>query len=163
MISTNPPEWLANGASNNYHDFVALDRLARVMNCSENSIDEDDGVCAPSGNVVVVASGVKGNKEGETKPENEFLARIPLCLHCRKPASQLCQGCLGAYFCSPPAMCFVEGYVLIKYAVTHTLTGEWACAIVSTIRWSISQLFLYAQLVASMPMFLLAGLHGSSQ
>ena len=46
----------------------------------------------------------KNPLESCTLPKrNEFITKIPLCLHCRRPASSLCPGCKGCYFC--PRVC----------------------------------------------------------
>lgn len=104
--------WLGNAARSNYHDAAVLSRLAQVMNRPNisNDSDEADSVCNSDND--------ENDDDTHDNPKNEdtaltkkeyFVTKVPLCLHCRRPASQLCQGCYGAYFCEPPATCREEG------------------------------------------------------
>ena len=88
------PDWLAGASQQNYHDRAVLAKFASVMAApgDENSNesdqtdeDEDDeeNLC-PS---------------DETTSRKEFVAKVPLCIACRKPSQELCPGCEGAYFC----------------------------------------------------------------
>ncbi len=102
-IETNSPapEWLANAAQNNYHDGAELAKVISAMNptLDENGADSDSD---------------HDNDNDEPDHEKEanaatttsldatvFVAvKSPLCLHCRRLSSDLCEICEGAYFCS---------------------------------------------------------------
>lgn len=88
------PEWLANAAQQNYHDGAELAKVISAMNPSKQ---HEDSSGSDSDNTVINEVG----SEGDNISHSEFVAKSPLCLHCRRPASDSCQGCHGAYFCTP--------------------------------------------------------------
>jgi hypothetical protein len=109
------PDWIRNATLQNYHDRPVLQRLAAAMkedkvsdrasSSSESESDDDSSASDPQSLSVPV------EKESSSElPQREFVTKIPLCLHCRRPASTLCSGCDGAYFCDAPARaCRIEG------------------------------------------------------
>ena len=107
--------WLGNAARNNYHDAAVLSRLAQVMNRPNTGHDNDeaDSVCSSDtddDDDDNTSEHPKNQDPASTKKERfVVVSKVPLCLHCRRPASQLCQGCSGAYFCEPPATCRKDG------------------------------------------------------
>jgi hypothetical protein len=136
------PEWLGGAAQHYYHDRAVLQRLTNAMTRppevddddvdDDNTDDKDDDTNArerssPIGSDNEI-SGDGSTDEEETTSSPlaaptmpTLVARGPLCLHCRRPASALCAGCQGAYFCAPPAKdgedpasssCQVQGCVM---------------------------------------------------
>jgi len=106
-----PPEWLANASRENYHDAAVLQRLAAVMNQQEPSDDDDDGDSNSSGSSTS-QSNCDNDKDQLANTEGSrrtFVTTVPLCLECRRPASELCPDCGGAYFCARPAPCRANG------------------------------------------------------
>lgn len=124
------PLWMANASRENYHDAAVLRRLATVMTnasnttCSNQPDDDEDYESSSSGcdvenekNSWNSPSG-GGNKGQETtafaitiqqapSTRRTFVTTVPLCLECRRPASELCPNCEGAYFCD--AQCRAQG------------------------------------------------------
>ena len=137
-----PPSWLADATQQNYHDGAELAKVFRAMNI-EGQQDKD------------ASNGAKGNIEnsannnsyenGDDEKKNKsnlrnplFVAKSPLCLHCRGPTNSLCNDCKGAYFCDPPRGCRQAGWShsclcpTWKYYSSHRTTlssfsflGEW--------------------------------------
>jgi len=110
------PDWLASAAKNNYHDESVLQKFAAVMkmnpkccidsessssnSCSSGSCNDNDNDSDESR--------VSSNAQSE-KHVREFVTHVPLCLHCRRPASTLCENCQGVYFCDLPRTCRRDG------------------------------------------------------
>ena len=114
------PSWLTEASRNNYEDSGALSVLAQIMKREDkNNNDEDEKLDD---------AGKSDNDNEETSTENEvskcidasnhndetnagktFITRVPLCLHCRRPADTLCPNCKGAYFCMDPKPCRDQG------------------------------------------------------
>jgi hypothetical protein len=95
------PTWLANAAQNNYHDAAALALVAKAMDAGLQEEEEDsdaDGESSGTSEVDTAPATSTKTKESST----EFVAKNPLCLHCRSMASTLCPDCDGAYFCLAP-------------------------------------------------------------
>eukprot|EP00986_Skeletonema_menzelii_P013196 scaffold7554_cov143-Skeletonema_menzelii.AAC.4 len=92
------PEWLENAAQMNYHDGASLAALANAMMRSEISDDDEETDDSSS-------SASDGSSRSSSMPEQRVLTKIPLCLHCRGPASTLCPGCEAVYFCDTPRKC----------------------------------------------------------
>ena len=115
--ATQVPDWIGNATLQTYHDSAVLQRLAAAMkedkvsdreSSSSSSSSDDDS----TGSDPQSSSGPE--KESSNKSQQrEFVTKVPLCLHCRRPASTLCSGCDGAYFCDAPRACRIEGYVLL--------------------------------------------------
>ena len=114
-ISPPPPTWLSNAAMHNYHDQEVLQYLEHVMKrpkqdnneSEEEEVDDDDDDEEEE----------EEDSEGDKVPVTFSVLHVPLCLHCRRPANDLCEHCHGAYFCSPPRKCRQRGYVRRKDAL----------------------------------------------
>jgi hypothetical protein len=131
------PDWIANAAMNSYHDEDALSQLAAVMKRNlVQGQDEDEAaeeledhgarsstdVHAKDKPVAIdtndkddnsggESSSSKSNDDDDERPvalPREFVAKSPLCFHCRGPAVSLCQGCYAVYFCELPRSCRSE-------------------------------------------------------
>lgn len=111
----NAPEWLATASQQNYHDSATISRLASAMNPSRKpdaDADESSDDESSTGSETEALAESKcethdcGGDEGK-----HFIARTPLCLHCRGPSDALCPECEGAYFCPEPRECRSLGYV----------------------------------------------------
>jgi hypothetical protein len=105
------PDWIGNATLQNYHDRPVLARLATAMkedNVSDresSSSDSDDD----SESDLQSPSVPDESSSNDLLPQRQFITKIPLCLHCRRPASTLCSGCDGAYFCDAPRACRIQG------------------------------------------------------
>lgn len=93
MGNWSTPRWLLQAAQSSYHDQSALEKLAAVMQNSDESDDEEEGSEDDDSLDRLIE-----RHEGEGGL-HEFVSTVPLCLHCRRPASELCTGCHGVYFC----------------------------------------------------------------
>lgn len=80
------PSWLLNGSRSRFQDLSILERLAKAMEDkdseSENASNESD------------------QDRGVVSIDREVVTKVPLCLACRRPTSNLCPGCFGVYFCN---------------------------------------------------------------
>lgn len=88
------PEWLLDAARENYRDKHVLEKLAHAMKeqpDQHNAHTEDEKSIGC-----------------EVESSRLFVAKSPLCYHCRRPASLLCNGCAGVYFCGPS--CAKDGW-----------------------------------------------------
>jgi hypothetical protein len=106
------PHWLGNAAHHNYHDALVISRLATVMSRSDQDSDQSDtDVDDSEGDDDQEYNGsLMGSSNNRRSVRmNEMVTTVSLCLHCRKPAAQLCPDCRGAYFCDPPAVCRLQG------------------------------------------------------
>jgi hypothetical protein len=105
------PDWLGNAAHQNYHDALVISRLAAVMNRSSHldSDQSDTDVDDSDDDQECKGALTDSSNNRRSVRRNEMVTTVPLCLHCRKPATQLCPDCQGAYFCDPPALCRLEG------------------------------------------------------
>ena len=93
------PSWLAEAAHQNYHDSAALALVAKAMDMEPVESNEIDGI--------------RHTSEAESKDReqsSEFIAKNPLCLHCRALTSSLCPDCCGGYFCIAPKSCRKRGW-----------------------------------------------------
>lgn len=97
------PEWLEDAAQMNYHDGGFLAALANAMNRTEISDDDDDDDSDEEDDVS--SSGSDESNPKSSMSEQRVLTKIPLCLHCRGPASTLCSECEAVYFCDAPRKC----------------------------------------------------------
>lgn len=121
------PDWLLNAAQQNYHDAAAVARMAEVMKTDKMGSDAtDDNEGKEDGSDSDTTSESDDNDDGDDSDHKissdaptkfpagvnarEFVAKRPLCLHCRRPASDLCPDCEGAYFCPPPRSCRQDGW-----------------------------------------------------
>mmetsp|Transcript_165 Transcript_165/g.316 ORF Transcript_165/g.316 Transcript_165/m.316 type:complete len:678 (+) Transcript_165:180-2213(+) len=107
------PEWLGNASQKNYHDGASLAALAVAMTREDECSDQDDSsssTCS-SANSSTNDDATNDNDNRPTKKNSStMLTEITLCLHCRGPASTLCEGCGGAYFCDEPRKCKSIGW-----------------------------------------------------
>jgi hypothetical protein len=138
------PEWLGCAAQHSYHDQAVLQSLTNAMTRPPEVDDDDDDDdntdidadddSRTRGRSSPIGSDNESSGDGSADEEESssssplaapttttLVARGPLCLHCRRPASVLCAGCQGAYFCAPPAKdgedpasssCQVQGCVM---------------------------------------------------
>jgi len=92
------PEWLENAAQMNYHDGASLTALANAMTRAEisDADEESDDVSSSCSDESTPSSSI---------PEQRVLTKIPLCWHCRGPASILCTVCEAVYFCDALRKC----------------------------------------------------------
>ena len=104
------PDWILDAARCNYEDASALAILASVM----KKQNDDDKVNGSEELAPIQEQDDVGEKSTEQEDDddslseinitvvgtvqNEFVARSPLCLQCRKPTNELCDVCEGAYF-----------------------------------------------------------------
>ena len=109
------PDWLGYASQKNYHDGASIQQLAVAMTradiVSESSDNDDDS--SSSSSVENESSENNGSKISEEvkATQDVSLTKTTLCLHCRGPASTLCQDCGGAYFCEEPRKCLTNGYI----------------------------------------------------
>jgi hypothetical protein len=90
----NAPRWLLQAAQGNYHDQSAVQKLASVMQNRDNSSEEEE---ESDDEMQATKLDKQPSDDGERR---EFVTSVPLCIHCRRPASELCTGCHGVYFCN---------------------------------------------------------------
>ena len=103
------PEWLADAARQNYHDGAELQKVISAMNPAAgapggggNQSDIDSDGCDDD----ETADDTMDPPEGAAPPlravvtTTEFVTKTPLCIHCRRASSELCESCEGVYFCS---------------------------------------------------------------
>jgi len=108
------PGWLADAAMRNYRDGAELRKVISAMNpaaggaaggggnrsdidsdgcdddeTADDAMDPPEGACAPPPRADVTTT--------------EFVTKTPLCIHCRRSSSELCESCEGVYFCSSDA------------------------------------------------------------
>jgi len=107
------PDWLGYASQKNYHDGASIQQLAVAMTRESESSDDDDS-SSSSSSVENESSENNGSKISEEvkATQDVSLTKTTLCLHCRGPASTLCQDCSGAYFCDEPRKCLTNGYVV---------------------------------------------------
>ena len=101
------PDWLANAAQQNYHDGGELAKVISAMNRTER--DEDGTDCSSDddsnndyGHEIKLMTTAMTPTPTKTA-KSHFVAKSPLCLHCRRLSSDPCPSCRGAYFCKPEA------------------------------------------------------------
>lgn len=97
--------WLSLAAQQNYHDAAALEEFAKVMTAKEDDVDESDDGSDDDDDDKNEDESKEEEDENETVETHNFIAKQPLCLHCRGPSNVLCEGCQGVYFCAPPRTC----------------------------------------------------------
>lgn len=105
--------WILGAAHENYHDQEAVQRWTQIItstttttstnNNNNNSLDEDDE--EEESRITVLDD--PAMTLGSTS--HEFVTKEPLCLQCRRPTRNRCEGCQGAYFCNLPRNCRTEG------------------------------------------------------
>ena len=130
--STVVPSWLGDALQQNYHDVSVLSRLAAVMTeTADDDDDEDDDEeeSSDSGSENDKSNDSQGSNKEKNPPNvtnpapadpnmpatepprpKQFVTKQPLCIHCRRPASTLCEGCQACYFCDPPRNCKAMGW-----------------------------------------------------
>jgi len=134
MTTCTTPLWIKNAAEQNYHDAAVLARMAEVMDSSshetktnaddnnseiesegnddndddDDSTDDDENNNGNDNSTTTRKSIQLSNKKQiktNIDSRRRMAVKSPLCLHCRRSANHLCEGCQGAYFCcscSPP-------------------------------------------------------------
>ena len=108
------PDWLGYASQKNYHDGASIQQLAVAMTRADvHSESSDDDISSSSSSVENESSENNSSKISEEvkATQDKSLTKTTLCLHCRGPASTLCQDCGGAYFCDEPRKCSTNGYV----------------------------------------------------
>jgi hypothetical protein len=108
IATTAVPEWIGNACRYNYQDVLVLRKLADVMNSPSVFDDDEENVenCtseASNGHVSPTHDKIV------TPKPREFVTKVSLCLHCRRPSSTLCSTCSGAYFCAQSLPCRRDG------------------------------------------------------
>ncbi|GAX15862.1 hypothetical protein FisN_2Lh410 [Fistulifera solaris] len=117
MKNSNAPRWLLQAAQSNYHDQAVVQKLASVMQNRNGSSEEEE-----ESDDEVQVTRAKQQPCGD-RERREFVSSVPLCLHCRRPAKELCPGCHGVYFCND--MCRQEGWPHECFCATFRLyTGR---------------------------------------
>ncbi|KAL7547809.1 hypothetical protein ACHAWF_011086, partial [Thalassiosira exigua] len=118
MRGVRVPEWLGEAPRKTYEDGALLAALAAAMTRAEareveedEEGDRDDGSSPSSseGDGSWASSPGKEDDEANAAPAQK-IANATLCLHCRRPAAELCDGCGGAYFCEEPRKCKANGW-----------------------------------------------------
>lgn len=122
------PVWLRQACQQNYHDEAALEQFQNVMKkdkSDDESVDIPDSAHVIDGmnnelndkkdaifhsdkSTVDSANDASDNEFSEES--HHFIAKTPLCFHCRGPSRnlELCPTCKGVYFCPPPRTCRTE-------------------------------------------------------
>jgi len=113
-------EWLGNASQKNYHDGASLAALAvamtraDVMDSEEEDTDQDssssDSCSSTASSMNEKDEAIDYNQTSKVKTSPSALTETKLCLHCRGPASSLCEDCGGAYFCEEPRKCKSNGW-----------------------------------------------------
>jgi hypothetical protein len=104
------PDWLADASKSNYHDGAVLSRLNEAMKKSidvrndDDDDDDDDDDFNSRSDFSPIQSPASLAECAKENVGCVFVATVPLCLQCRRPASKLCK-CLAAYFCEEPMTC----------------------------------------------------------
>lgn len=110
-IENKVPDWLADAAQQNYHDGAELQKVISAMNHpSEDATSEDEDGTTNEEDEEEDADNDEDENETVTHPSaapatpmssptTEFVAKSPLCIHCRRLSSELCKSCEGVYFC----------------------------------------------------------------
>lgn len=113
------PDWLGYASQKNYHDGASIQQLAVAMTRADivsESSDGDDSSSSSSSS----ENETSENITEEVKAKQDVsLTNTTLCLHCRGPASTLCQDCGGAYFCNEPRKCTTNGCVVFVFCSVH--------------------------------------------
>eukprot|EP00804_Cyclotella_cryptica_P030742 CCRYP_009171-RA/>CCRYP_009171-RA protein AED:0.09 eAED:0.09 QI:474/1/1/1/0.33/0.25/4/1551/468 len=128
VVVVTVPEWLCAASQRNYHDGASMMALAVAMTRRETIEDDDDDKEEEDS---LSSSPSDSNSERDVAPEKsnpipnatrvvraaedsptipELPKHVTLCLYCRRPASTLCTGCQGAYFCDEPRRCKIDGW-----------------------------------------------------
>ncbi|KAL7451826.1 hypothetical protein ACHAWC_003608 [Mediolabrus comicus] len=100
-VDASSPEWLENAAQMNYHDGANLAALANAMTRTDTVVDDKEEDCDDESATVSSSCSEDGDEITSSNQEQKALTQIPLCWHCRGPASTLCEGCGAVYFCDP--------------------------------------------------------------
>jgi hypothetical protein len=103
-----PPDWLCSGAQRNYHDNKSMAALASAM--TRDVANSDDESCSTSepvsdNELVECLSTNVDERVGSNKTTPAIKCEATYCLHCRRPATTLCNNCNAAYFCEEPRKC----------------------------------------------------------
>jgi hypothetical protein len=98
-ISAVVPDWLANAAQQNYHDEVELQKVVLAMNAGAGNGDQSD-FDNDNGDEDDTDNTMDPKAAPLSHVTTEFVTKTPLCIHCRRVSSELCESCEGVYFCS---------------------------------------------------------------
>ena len=100
--------WLLQATKENYHDQETVQRWTQITSRPPAALSSSSSSASSTGS--------SGDDDDEPKEalqndtaEHEFVTHEPLCLQCRRPTSNLCKGCQGAYFCEAPRACRQQG------------------------------------------------------
>jgi hypothetical protein len=106
QLIKNTSRWLEEACRSNYHDVMVLQKIAKAMTTVEVQ-DSDDSVDELQDSKQMSNKNVYNQKP--TLSNDHVVTKVPLCLHCRRPTTNLCSSCLGAYFCPEPSTCKLDG------------------------------------------------------
>ena len=98
-------QWILMASRENYHDREAIKRwinITSACNLKEETSDHSRETTHGKDEEAQASQAYQG--------VHDFVTNEPLCLHCRKPTSSLCNQCQGAYFCPPPRQCRQQGW-----------------------------------------------------
>lgn len=109
--------WILQATRENYHDQETVQRWAQITttkNRRRRGVEEEEEDSSSSDRCDDDEQDGPDESEVALSPNNhqvklEFVTQEPLCVHCRRPTSNLCEGCRGAYFCPAPRTCRQEG------------------------------------------------------
>lgn len=115
-------DWVADAAMENYFDQVAIDSLATVMQQNVQEVEETnfeeegstDGSEISERDMRLLDISIERPYRSLNSQQSEecvLRKETPtLCLHCRRPCTEICQKCDGAYLCVPPLSCSSKGW-----------------------------------------------------
>eukprot|EP00956_Cyclotella_meneghiniana_P013413 scaffold19369_cov59-Cyclotella_meneghiniana.AAC.3 len=101
------PDWLCSGAMENYHDGKLMASLVAAMTRCEEYYDSDSSTLESEADTNLMNDDVQVSSCVNTN--TSIANNMTLCLHCRRPATSLCNECNGAYFCEEPRTCKIVG------------------------------------------------------
>lgn len=102
------PKWLNDASKSNYLDGSVLRKLQVAMSQSTENNDPEKEVPDQIPYNVTDGNTDQFDESEKDTTTMQCIAKQSLCLHCRRPASTLCSGCNGAYFCDLPNECKKE-------------------------------------------------------
>ena len=104
------PDWLCAGAKANYHDNISMTALAVAMTRADIEYDDSSSFSENESTDESRRRSSENDGNQETPKQTEAIEfEATLCIHCRRPASTLCNVCSGAYFCKEPLKCKIKG------------------------------------------------------
>lgn len=110
-----PPQWLTEAAKANYEDAAVLAVLASVMKRDKQGNESFGESGYESDNSSVIDSdesnhATKAVAAKDAPVAQSYVAKVPLCLQCRRPSRNLCPHCEGMQFCGSPRDCVQVGW-----------------------------------------------------